>query len=103
MRVRASTYDPENLFQNRPPQTGIIERRLMEKRMETDKKFAAAVLATKDEDKKKAMLRRESRTPPEDHVELVEFFLNTPAEDMEVRPEGTGLVLSGFTVPLWTI
>lgn len=51
--------------------------------METDKKFAAAVLATKDEDKKKIMLRRESREPPEDNIELVEFFLNTPAEDME--------------------
>jgi hypothetical protein len=30
------------------------------------------------------LLRRQSRSPPTDHVELIEFFLNTQADDMEV-------------------
>jgi hypothetical protein len=80
-----ATADPENLYKGIPEATGIIERRLMKQRMKTDEKFAAAVSLAKDEDAKKLLLRRESRTPPQDHVELVEYFLNTPAEDMEVR------------------
>jgi hypothetical protein len=80
-----ANHDPENLYKGIPEATGIIERRMMSKRMETDQKFAAAVAVAKDEDAKKVLLRRESRTPPQDHVELVEYFLNTPAEDMEVR------------------
>jgi hypothetical protein len=85
MLVRAVNYDPENLFKGSAPRTGTIERRMMSKQMETDKAFAAAVTAAQDEDRKKVLLRRQTRVPPTDHIELIEFFLNTQADDMEVR------------------
>jgi len=84
MLVRAVNYDPENLFKGTAPRTGTIERRMMVKQMETDKAFAAAVTAAQDEDRKKVLLRRQTRVPPTDHIELIEFFLNTQADDMEV-------------------
>lgn len=56
----------------------------MAKQMETDKDFAKAVSMARDEDQKQVMLRRQSRTPPTDHIELIEYFLNTQADDMEV-------------------
>lgn len=62
----------------------------MSKQMETDKDFAKAVAMARDEDHKKVMLRRQSRTPPTDNIELIEYFLNTQADDMEVgscRPQ----------------
>lgn len=83
-RVFAVNQDPENLFKGIPVAEGIIERRMMSKQMQTDKQFAAMVTAAQDEDRKKLLLRRQSRTPPTDHIELVEFFLNTQADDMEV-------------------
>jgi hypothetical protein len=42
----------------------------------------------KDEDAKKTLLRRQSRHVPTDHVALIEFFLNTQADDMEVQSMG---------------
>lgn len=84
-RVYAVNHDPENLFKGLPVAEGIIERRIMSKQMQTDKQFAALVTQAQDDDRKKLLLRRQSRTPPTDHIELVEFFLNTQADDMEVR------------------
>jgi hypothetical protein len=83
--VYAVNHDPENLFKGLPVAEGIIERRMMQKEMQTDKQFAAMVTQAEDEDRKKLLLRRQSRTPPTDHIQLVEFFLNTQADDMEVR------------------
>lgn len=83
-RVYAVNFDPENLFTGVAPKDGLIERRMMAKQMETDKQFAAVVSAAQDEDRKKVLFRRQSRTPPTEHIELVEFFLNTQADDMEV-------------------
>jgi hypothetical protein len=84
-RVYATSQDPENLFKAIPVAEGIIERRMMAKLTQTDQKFAAMVAMSQDEDRKKVLFRRESRTPPTDHIELIEFFLNTQADDMEVR------------------
>lgn len=88
LRVYAVNHDPENLFKGLPVAEGIIERRMMSKQMQTDKQFAAMVTAAQSDDRKKLLLRRQSRTPPTDHIELVEFFLNTEADDMEVRVRG---------------
>jgi hypothetical protein len=85
VRVYAVNYDPENLFKGSAPKEGLIERRMMAKQMQTDKQFAAIVTQAQDEDRKKVLLRRQSRAVPTDHIELVEFFLNTQADDMEVR------------------
>lgn len=56
---------------------------MMTKRMETDQEFAKAMAAAGDEDRRLAMARREGRTPPTAVHELVEYFLNTQADDME--------------------
>ncbi len=61
---------------------------MMTKRMETDQEFAKAMAAAGDEDRRLAMARREGRTPPTAVHELVEYFLNTQADDMEVRLVG---------------
>eukprot|EP00879_Flechtneria_rotunda_P002469 GHRR01002666.1.p1 GENE.GHRR01002666.1~~GHRR01002666.1.p1 ORF type:complete len:263 (+),score=57.60 GHRR01002666.1:92-880(+) len=83
VRTYSVNYDPDNLFKGTAPRSGLIERRLLNKQMDKDKEFAKAVQIAGDEDRKKVLLRRQSRTPPTDHIELVEFFLNTDAEDME--------------------
>eukprot|EP00877_Chromochloris_zofingiensis_P004637 jgi/Chrzof1/14174/Cz08g28060.t1 len=74
-------WDPDNVLG--APQTGHINRRMMHRQMQQDKEFAATVQRTSDEGRKQVLLRRQSRVPPEDHFQLIEFFLNTDAEDME--------------------
>lgn len=74
-------WDPEKVLG--PPGSGHIERRLMEKRVQTDKKFAAEVRRVSDQASKIVLSRRLSRSPPDDDYDLIEFFLDTPAEDME--------------------
>ncbi|KAF8061121.1 celF [Scenedesmus sp. PABB004] len=82
--VAAVEHDPEGLFKGLAPKTGIIERRLMMKQMETaDSEFKKVLNMAGDEDRKVQLMRRESRKPPEDHHELIEYFLNTQADDME--------------------
>lgn len=76
-----TSWDPENLLG--APREGLIQRRMMAKQMEKDREFAAAVTATKDDIRKQVLLRRSQRAPPDDPSELVEYFLNTDAEDME--------------------
>jgi hypothetical protein len=82
--VSASTsWDPEGLFNRSTPLSGIIERKLMDQRIETDKEYKSQVesfIATQKEEKEK---RRQGRTPPTDPFDLVEYFLNTETEDME--------------------
>ncbi|KXZ41137.1 hypothetical protein GPECTOR_740g899 [Gonium pectorale] len=38
---------------------------------------------TKDDIRRQVLTRREARTPPDEAVQLIEFMLNTDAEDME--------------------
>jgi hypothetical protein len=109
-RVYAVNYDPENLFKGSAPKEGLIERRMMSKQMQTDKQFAAMVTAAQDEDRKKLLLRRQSRTPPTDHIELIEFFLNTQADDMEVWLSAVEALLcpaghctSSLEAAVWTV
>eukprot|EP00878_Enallax_costatus_P045473 GHUV01054827.1.p2 GENE.GHUV01054827.1~~GHUV01054827.1.p2 ORF type:complete len:138 (-),score=3.84 GHUV01054827.1:189-602(-) len=105
VRVYASNWDPENLFKGTAPKSGIIERRLMQKQVQTDKEFAKAVAMARDEDQKQVMFRRQSRTPPTDHIELVEYFLNTQADDMEVsvNPHSHWLELAHKRLPIFDL
>jgi hypothetical protein len=76
-----TAWDPENLLG--APREGLIQRRMMQKQMEKDQEFAAAVSATKDDIRKQVLLRRSQRSPPDAPEALVEYFLNTDSEDME--------------------
>ena len=85
VRVEANTqgmpnHDPENLFRGRAVETGIINRRMQQKMSQMDK---ADMQRAKDDIRKAVVTRREARAPPNDHYQLVEFLLNTEAEDME--------------------
>jgi hypothetical protein len=77
------SWDPENLLG--APQRGLINKSLVKQRVARDKEFAKAVERVASDEQKAAMLRRASRTPPAagEHAELVEFFLDTQADDME--------------------
>lgn len=79
----APSWDPEGILG--APQRGLISKSLVKQRVARDKEFAKAVERVASDEQKAAMLRRTSRNPPEagQHPELVEFFLDTPAEDME--------------------
>ena len=54
-------WDPENCFKGIPLRSGIIERRMMQKQIETDKDFAKAMKGAQDEVEKEAIFRREMR------------------------------------------
>ena len=54
-------WDPENHFKGIPLKTGIIERRLMQKKIEVDKDFAEAMKGAASDLEKEAVLRREMR------------------------------------------
>ncbi|GLC35461.1 hypothetical protein PLESTB_000204700 [Pleodorina starrii] len=82
VRVYAVNYDPENVFK-RPPEQGLIARRMTQKLMEQNKEFASQMQRAKDDIRRQVLTRREARNPPDDHMELIEFMLNTDAEDME--------------------
>ena len=50
-----------------------------------NKEFMAAIKIAEDDDRKAALLRRETRTSPAegDHDGMIEYLLSTVAEDME--------------------
>jgi len=77
------SWDPENLLG--APTRGLITKSLVKQRAAKDKEFAKAVERVSSDEQKAAMLRRASREPPAagDAPALVEFFLDTVAEDME--------------------
>jgi hypothetical protein len=77
-----ATFDPDNLYKA-PPAEGLIARRLLQKQVQSNKELAALVAQTQDIAEQTAIARRMTRTPPADNDELVEYFLNTMAEDME--------------------
>lgn len=79
--VRAVTYDPDNILG--PAQEGHISRRMLQKQMQQDAQLRATVQQAKDESRRQVIARRASRTPPNDHIGLIEYLLNSTAEDME--------------------
>jgi hypothetical protein len=66
-----------------PPQTGLIDRKLMGERAATDQEYKAQVATFIQQQKDDRQKRRDERTPPTDPHDLVEYFLNMDTEDME--------------------
>ena len=68
--------DPDNLFNAIPLGKGIIQRRLIEKQVKkSNNEFKMAIKMAEDDDRREVLLRRESREPPANKEELVEYFL----------------------------
>lgn len=84
VRPQATTsWDPEGLFKGSAPTSGLIERKLMEQRISGDQESKAAMEQVFQAQQLEVSKRRESRTPPTDAHDLVEYFLDTEAMDME--------------------
>lgn len=90
------TNEADNLYKGLPLQEGLINKRLMEKQMKKEnKEFMSAMKLAENDTEKEILFRRESRTPPTNNEELVEYFLNTMAEDMEFEVSRKRPMLDG--------
>ncbi|KAG1655383.1 hypothetical protein FOA52_006973 [Chlamydomonas sp. UWO 241] len=82
--MRTYQNEAENLYSSMPLQEGIINRRLMQKQMGKDgKAYAAAMKTAEEDDRQEIVMRRESRGVAETNEEIVEYFMNTVAVDMD--------------------
>lgn len=61
---------------------GIIDRKLMGNRAQEDQKSKSVMETFMEAHKQEVQFRRDSREVPEDKYELIEFFLETEATDM---------------------
>ncbi|KAL4441533.1 hypothetical protein ABPG77_002037 [Micractinium sp. CCAP 211/92] len=82
LRVQATSWDPEGLFKA-APQQGLIERKMFQKQVQGDKEFARKMEEFAAQQALELQKKREARQPPEKIEDLVEFFLDTEAPEME--------------------
>ncbi|EXB54440.1 hypothetical protein L484_018998 [Morus notabilis] len=73
--------DPEGLFGQ--PQTGHIARNEFKRRLERDAEAREAFEQHVREEKARRQALRQSRIPPDTPAELIEYFLDTEAQEME--------------------
>ncbi|GAB4813192.1 hypothetical protein N2152v2_000238 [Parachlorella kessleri] len=83
LKVAATNWDPEGLFGRAAPASGIIERRLMQQRISTDKEFAASFEKMQAKLKEELDAKREAREVPADDHDLVNHLLDTEAMEMD--------------------
>jgi len=62
---------------------GLIDRKLMGQRIDTDQEAQSTISNFIALQKEETQKRRDSRTPPEDPHDLVEYFLDSDSADME--------------------
>lgn len=74
--------DPEGLYNKTPEMQGIIDRKLMGNRAQEDQKSKSVMETFMAAHKQEVQFRRDSREVPDDKYELIEFFLETEATDM---------------------
>ncbi|KAI4371427.1 hypothetical protein MLD38_019666 [Melastoma candidum] len=77
----SSVWDPEGLFG--APQTGHIARLEFRQRLEKDAEARDAFERYVQEEKERRKTLRDSRGVPETPAELVEYFLDTEAQEIE--------------------
>lgn len=75
--------DPEGLFNKAPVRQGIIETKLMNKRIESDQEYKVKMEAVIKQERDELQKKRESRVIPNTPAGLIEFFLDTEAPEME--------------------
>ncbi|KAF5460812.1 hypothetical protein F2P56_020653 [Juglans regia] len=74
-------WDPEGLLG--PPQTGHLARREFKKRLERDAEAREAFEQQVREEKQRRQALRQSRVAPATPEELIEYFLDTEAQEIE--------------------
>ncbi|PRW56710.1 hypothetical protein C2E21_4432 [Chlorella sorokiniana] len=92
LRVRATSWDPEGLFKA-APQEGLIERKMFQQQIQGDREFSRKMeefaaqqrleVQKKREQRLEVQKKREARKVPEQMEDLIEFFLDTEAPEME--------------------
>ncbi|XP_057977501.1 uncharacterized protein LOC131164377 [Malania oleifera] len=80
-RISCVGWDPERLFG--PPQTGHIARREFQRRLERDAEAREAFERQVREEKERRLSLRQSRLVPDTSAELIEYFLDTEAQEIE--------------------
>ncbi|EEF50973.1 uncharacterized protein LOC8272124 [Ricinus communis] len=80
-RISCIGWDPEGLLG--PPQTGHIARREFQRRLERDAEAREAFEQHVREEKERRQNLRLSRDIPDTPAELVEYFLDTEAQEIE--------------------
>lgn len=74
-------WDPEGLMPTR--EEGLIDRRMRERAAKQDEKYVETMKEQAAKLAKQDKKRRESRTPPTTSFGMIDFLLETPAEDVE--------------------
>lgn len=83
LRVAATTsWDPEGLFKS-GPQEGLINRKIFMQQAAGDKDFEAKMAQFAEKERLDLQKKREARKVPEVMEDLVEYFLDTEAPEME--------------------
>ncbi|PKI59518.1 hypothetical protein CRG98_020046 [Punica granatum] len=80
-RIQCVGWDPEGLLGQ--PQTGHIARREFQRRLERDADAREAFERHVQEEKERRRALRESRVEPDTPAELIEYFLDTEAQEIE--------------------
>ncbi|KAL2901801.1 Fibrinogen alpha chain [Bienertia sinuspersici] len=75
-------WDPEGVFRT-PPQTGHLARLEFKKRIEKDAEAKDAYEQQLKKEKERRQALRESRVIPDTEAELIEYFLDTEAQEIE--------------------
>lgn len=80
-RISCVKWDPEGLYG--PPQTGHLARREINRRLEKDAEFREALEQQAREEKQRRHALRQSRVIPDTSEKLIEYFLDTEAQEIE--------------------
>ncbi|KAL8167845.1 hypothetical protein V2J09_009344 [Rumex salicifolius] len=81
-RVSCVQWDPEGIFRS-PPNTGHIARLEFKRRLEKDSDARDEFERQIREDKERRLALRESRVVPDTAPELIEYLLDTEAQEIE--------------------
>lgn len=82
LRVQATSWDPEGLFKS-APQQGLIERKMFQQQIDGDREFSRKMEEFAVQQRLEVQKKREARKVPEKMEDLIEFFLDTEAPEME--------------------
>ncbi|XP_021901850.1 uncharacterized protein LOC110817561 [Carica papaya] len=80
-KISCIGWDPEGILG--PPQTGHIARQEFKRRLERDAEAREAFERQLREEKERIQTLRQSRVIPDTEEELVEYFLDTEAQEIE--------------------
>ncbi|KVH95499.1 uncharacterized protein LOC112527175 [Cynara cardunculus var. scolymus] len=82
-KIRCIGWDPEGILG--PPSTGHLARREFNRRLEKDADAREEFQRQVQEEKERRRALRDSRQPPSSPTELVEYFLDTEAQELELE------------------